>query len=109
MRWEGICKVPIRYYDGQEHSLEILYGNDAPNLQFREIINAEVIDVKGADDSLTVTIRPLGTCEVVFFSHGRPGFFVNGKAAEFEFDEGSGFGVVRIRERGEVEARLATR
>ncbi len=106
VRWEGICKVPVRYYDGRDHTLEVLYGSEEPKLQFREIINAEVTDVKRTDDSLTVTILPLGTCDVVFFSRRRPGFFVNGNATEFAFDERSGIGTARFRERGEVEVAI---
>jgi hypothetical protein len=106
IRWRGICKVPVRYYDGGEHSLEVHYGSNEPNLQFREIINAEVVDVDGSDDSLSVTIRPLGTCEVVFFAGGQPELFINGKTTEFEFDERSGVGTARVRNKDEVEVRL---
>ncbi|MFC2085903.1 hypothetical protein ACFLRO_01680 [Bacteroidota bacterium] len=108
-RWEGICKIPARYYDGHDHSLEVIYGSGEPTLQFREIINAEVIDAKGAYDSRTVTIRPLGTCDVLFTSRERPEFLLNGKAVEFEFDERSGIGTAQFQVRGEVDLTLVAR
>jgi hypothetical protein len=108
-RWEGICKVPKRYHDGREHSLEVLYGDHQPDLQFREIINAKLIDVKESDASRTVTVRPLGTCDVQFVSRQRPKFFLNGNATDFEFDERTGIGTARFQRKGETELRLSRR
>jgi hypothetical protein len=95
-RWEGICKVPVRYQDQREHSLEVVYGSNEPERQFRELINAQVIDSRVSDHSTTVTIRPLGTCDILFSSPTRPDFLVDGNRAEFEFDERSCLGRARL-------------
>ena len=109
IRWEGIAKIPERYYDRNNHTLDVVYGSEEPALQFRELINAVLLDASGSDEARKITVRPLGSCDVLFFSRGRPALTVDGSPAAFDYDEQSQLGRMRLRSDRTIELTLTFR
>jgi hypothetical protein len=66
----GSLKIPRRFSDGGEHALLISYGEKEEDVLFREITNAEVLEVRAEGQEVEVGIRALGRCDVIFSSPG---------------------------------------
>ncbi len=64
----GCCKLPSGMIDPGENSLDIVYGPEPPQWCFREIANAEVLEVHDTEDRLDIRIRAHGVVDLHLFS-----------------------------------------
>jgi hypothetical protein len=62
----GSLKIPGRYLDGGGHTLLLVYGEGGEGALFRELTNAELLDVKAERGCIEATIRALGRCDVLY-------------------------------------------
>jgi len=102
----GCMKIPSRFYNNKPHTMEIWSDDVGPIWAFCEVINAEVVHVVCADDSLSMTLRPLGTVDVVFTSDHAVDVFVNGGIYESVQDPQRRQRVIRIHSSHETEVQL---
>jgi hypothetical protein len=75
----GCLKIPSRYHDGGEHSLEVRYGTERLPPAFSELTNAEVLEVRAHSRGIEAVIRALGSVEVVIGGEHPGGLLVDGK------------------------------
>jgi hypothetical protein len=87
----GCMKVPSRYHDGRPHRLEIDYDERGAPPCFTEIVNAEVLDTEGDDAHAGVTVRGLGTVDIAFPAPRAMEVHVDGRAAPFRSESGTGY------------------
>ncbi len=64
----GCCKLPSGMVDPGKNSIDIVYGPEQPEWCFREIVNAEVLEVQDAEDRLDIRIRAHGVVDLHLFS-----------------------------------------
>jgi hypothetical protein len=84
-------KVPAGYHDGRPHRLEINYtAREAPPC-FTEIVNAEVLDTEADDAHARVTIRGMGTVDIVFPAPHIMEVLVDGRAVPFRSEADTGY------------------
>ena len=89
-RLTGCTKIPRRFYDGGSHRLDISYTDAAKAPLFTEIVNAEVIEAEGSADRACVRVNGFGTVDVAFAAEGDCAFRVDGTAAAFSVEPGTG-------------------
>jgi hypothetical protein len=64
----GSYKLPSVMIHQGDNSLEVVYGPEPPEWCFREIVNAEVLDVHSGSHRLDVHIRAHGAVDLHLFS-----------------------------------------
>jgi len=64
----GCCKLPSGMIVQGENSIDIVYGPEPPGWCFREIVNAEVLEVRNAEDRLDIRIRAYGVVDLHLFA-----------------------------------------
>jgi glycogen debranching enzyme len=64
----GCCKLPPGMIVQGENSIEIVYGPEPPGWCFREIVNAEVLDVHDDEDRLDIRVRAYGAVDLHLFA-----------------------------------------
>ena len=77
----GSLKIPGRFSDGGDHTLQLRYGEAGEPALFREITNAEVLDVRAEESRVEVTIRALGRCDVIYSCPGSWALWLDGTPA----------------------------
>jgi hypothetical protein len=64
----GSCKLPSGMIDQRKNSIDIVYGPEPPQWCFREIVNAELLEVHDVEDRLDIRIRAYGVVDLHLFS-----------------------------------------
>jgi len=102
----GCLKIPSRFYDGKPHTMEIWSDDIIPPWIICEAVNAEVGDVLCTDDSLSVSLRPLGTVDIVFASDHPVDVLVDGRIYDSIQHTHHEKKIIQVRSSGEFEVKL---
>jgi hypothetical protein len=66
----GCCKLPSAMITQGENAIDMVYGSEPPEWCFKEIVNAEVLDVHVGAQRLDVRIRAHGVVDICLFAPG---------------------------------------
>jgi hypothetical protein len=64
----GCLKIPSRFYDGGGHRIELVYGTRKSDWHFKEILNAEVIEIDAGANHLDLRVLGKGRVDLLLHS-----------------------------------------
>jgi hypothetical protein len=105
--FSGTMKVPVQFGVPGSHRLEICYGNVRPQLQFCELVNAEILDVSGSRDCVELRVVSIGRIDGTLFSIDPPELRLDDSPLPVIWDEATGMASFGADIRGEHRLKLS--
>lgn len=97
---EGCLKIPVPLQDRGHHRLTVRYGATPCRVLLREVLNAEIHEVRARDTGTLVRIHALGMTDLIVADPGAWRITIDGVPAFPRIDAATGYGSLRIGDPG---------